>query len=227
MNSQQRTALPLIVNQAPPLQTRRSLNRFGTWTNTTWLQQQTNGTSYQRKKDQSRYHVIIWDKYPLVRDLLAQTSAPQISVRDYQYYYRNVRDGFRKHLKYLSWYTLRDWKTKYSHPEEIAKLRRCFTAITTARWRRMKAKNCTNRLESPQWGATPILEEFVCTKREFKSQRSRDRSVGWITGEMRRVVRSPIHFSILNDLMDREGVEAARWNTLRFSKGHLRKMMVG
>lgn len=181
---------------------------------------------HKKKKRQNEFirtRVPIWDKYLLVEDLLRQTKQREVTVSLYRYHYRAVRFGYRRHLYKIKFHTLRDWKTKFSKPDKMAKLRQA--------WLRAVRRNDTRvvniSLPTPgvlKVGRAPVLEEYMHWKHEWRAKLSMDRGHRWLKTEMKRVVSSPAHFTILRYLFEED--EDRVWRTLKFSWGYLHRIKV-
>ena len=224
------------INDLEPLPQRRAWDPHRRrWNNTTLLpnQRRSNSRRSIRRRRQKvtnddikrRYRTPIWDKYLLVTDLLVQTEPRNMSVELYQYLCSREERNFRRHADKMQFVTLRDWKTKYGKADEMDKLRQCWLDVVSRN--DTKTKNVYKpKSGGLKLGIAPILEEFMHWKHKYRGELSMDRSYRWYKTEMRRVVKSPIHFTILRYLFDEKKKEGRVWRTLKFSWGYMARVKV-
>lgn len=217
------------IEDIEPMQQRKAWHpHYKRWLNTTFLYNQHRKRRRQKvthNKKAIRYRAPIWDKYLLIVDMLQQTSSPTMSVSVYRYLCRNEENNFRRHAHMAQYRTLVNWKTKYSKPEALHKLRKCWLDVVSRQ--DTNTKNVYNpKREELKLGRAPILEEFLHWKHKWRGNFSMDRSYRWFKTEMRRLVKSPVHFTILEHLFDPKGDEGKMWRTHKFSWGYMQRVKV-
>ena len=195
------------------------------WLDSTFLPHRKRKHKKAPRHGPTRHRAPIWDKYLIVEDLLQQTKRREMTVSLYKYRYRHTRFGFRRHIYKIKWNALKQWKTQYSRPKEMAKLRKAWLKVVKES--DTKTKNILKKRQKVlKTGRAPIMEEFLHWKIVYRGQLSMDKSFGWFKRELKRVVNSPIHFTILQLLFDPEKDEARVWRTLKFSWGFLNRVKV-
>ena len=224
--------LSVQMDSVVPLQrTRSSQQHYDYSTNSTFLPDRIPKDQHVKpapKGAPRHYRTPIWDKYPLVLDLLATTAkGTGVSVQHFYYFHRHERFGIFRHVPQMSWLTLRDWKSHYSHEVNLAPLRAKWMKLS--RLRQRDIYNVISHVPGKlKLGKAPILESFIYWKRHWKSEFNEDRSYIWLCTEMKRIVHSKVHQLILSPLFDPYAKlqEARVWKTLKFSWGFLNNVKV-